>query len=275
VSPTGARAAAAAADPSRAQRACFAATVPTPLLDWAPAAAYFSACAAPAAGVRVPRVSGDSNDSESDSDDEPETPDASAAAAADGAGAATLSPTLPATPAPAAPVALVVNLTELHSLHDAAALAAAPAAPVAYAWCPVPDYRPPSLAQCHWLAALALLCRRGGAACAFHCAAGRGRTGVALAAAAVLRAHLAGAPLAPGAAVAAVRAERPLSVETEEQEAVIDAYAALLERLRVPAAGDDVRDDGGSSDGCRCGLARALHLPLTMTDSVGDGVSVA
>ena len=183
----------------------------------------------------------------------------------------------PSLVSPALPLALVVNLTELHSLHDAARLRAA--AGLGYAWCPVPDYRPPSLAQCHWLAALAALCRRAGAAVAFHCAAGRGRTGVALAAAAALAAHLEGRPagLRAGAAVAAVRAQRPLSVETEAQERVVDAYARLLARCgrrRDAALRRALRREGADQDSgaaslaaasvpCRCGLPAQLHCTAT------------
>ena len=87
---------------------------------------------------------------------------------------------------------------------------------------PVPDFTPPTLAQVghgvdaieHALAA--------GQNVAVHCGAGLGRTGTLLACYLVKRG------LGPDEAVARIRALRPGSVETPQQEETVKAYARHL-----------------------------------------------
>jgi atypical dual specificity phosphatase len=57
---------------------------------------------------------------------------------------------------------------------------------------------------------------------AVHCGAGLGRTGTLLAA------YLVSTGVTPGEAMARVRAARPGSIETEEQEAAVHRYAGRL-----------------------------------------------
>jgi atypical dual specificity phosphatase len=84
---------------------------------------------------------------------------------------------------------------------------------------PVPDFTPPTLAQLdHGIAAVEQAIADGQKV-AVHCGAGLGRTGTLLACYLVKRG------LGPDEAIARVRAVRPGSVETPEQEIAVKNYA--------------------------------------------------
>jgi len=87
---------------------------------------------------------------------------------------------------------------------------------------PVADFTAPTPAQIALVIAAMDAYHAAGLPVVVHCAGGRGRTGTLLACALVARGESA------VDAIAAVRAARPGSIETAEQEAAIAAYAAML-----------------------------------------------
>lgn len=86
----------------------------------------------------------------------------------------------------------------------------------------VPDMCAPTLDQLHRGVQYIDAIVDGGGAVAVHCAAGMGRTGTFLAAYLVARGQ--GAK----SAVRAVREKRPGSIETVEQEVIIERFAELI-----------------------------------------------
>lgn len=87
---------------------------------------------------------------------------------------------------------------------------------------PVPDFTPPSLETIRRFIEHAKFHRHEKHAIAVHCGAGIGRTGTMLAAYLVWRG------MEANEAIELVRQKRPGSVETEEQEVAVRAFAASL-----------------------------------------------
>jgi atypical dual specificity phosphatase len=87
---------------------------------------------------------------------------------------------------------------------------------------PVPDFTPPMPAQLDAGIAAIETARRAGQRVAVHCGGGLGRTGTLLAC------YLVHEGLSASEAIARVRAARPGSIETPEQEGAVHAYAARL-----------------------------------------------
>ena len=79
---------------------------------------------------------------------------------------------------------------------------------------------PPSLREIEEFLAFSTVCIENGKPVLVHCGAGLGRTGTMLACYLVERGH------EPATAIYKVRAERPGSIETNEQEMAIFKYAS-------------------------------------------------
>jgi atypical dual specificity phosphatase len=88
---------------------------------------------------------------------------------------------------------------------------------------PVADFTAPTLTQIAAAVSAIDDFRARGLPVAVHCAAGRGRTGT------ILAAYLVSQGATAEAAIAQVRAQRPGSIETPEQEAVIREYVRQRE----------------------------------------------
>jgi atypical dual specificity phosphatase len=125
----------------------------------------------------------------------------------------------------AAGVRVVINLGEQPLLTPAAAADAG----LRVTELPVPDFAAPTLAQLEAATATIEQARAAGEPVAVCCGAGLGRTGTVLAAVLVRR----GRPA--GEAIAEVRARRPGSIETPEQEAAVRAYERALRAAGGPA----------------------------------------
>ncbi len=98
---------------------------------------------------------------------------------------------------------------------------------------PVEDFHPPSPEQLLSITAWIREQVGAGRAVAVHCMAGLGRTGT------VLAAWLVAEGAEPDRAIAEVRARRPGSIETREQEGAVHAFArALAGRGDREIAGD-------------------------------------
>ncbi len=88
---------------------------------------------------------------------------------------------------------------------------------------PVPDMEPPTDRQLDHLLDTIRRANEAGMGAVVHCGAGLGRTGT------VLAAYFVSRGLSPREAVAKVRAIRPGSIETADQERAIEAFARRLE----------------------------------------------
>jgi len=89
---------------------------------------------------------------------------------------------------------------------------------------PVADFGTPELTQIETFVAFQKQAESDGLPVAVHCGAGHGRTGTLLACALVQRG------LTAAAALARLRALRPLSIETDEQEDLVRAFEEYVRR---------------------------------------------
>lgn len=94
---------------------------------------------------------------------------------------------------------------------------------------PVEDFTPPTLGQIRSFVEFARRVIDSGHGVAVHCAAGQGRTGTMLAC------YLVSLGLPPEEAMDSVRAIRPGSIETPQQEARVREYARTLRTEKDPA----------------------------------------
>lgn len=100
---------------------------------------------------------------------------------------------------------------------------------------PVADFAPPAREQVDRFAAFLQALETKRIPVVVHCGAGLGRTGTMLACALIFRG------LSPQHAVDKVRALRPYSIETREQEEFVREYAEVLRRRReegIPLCGE-------------------------------------
>ena len=91
-----------------------------------------------------------------------------------------------------------------------------------YLHLPIPDMSPPSPREIEDFLAFSTVCIEKGKPVLVHCGAGLGRTGTMLACYLVELGH------EPATAIYKVRAERPGSIETHEQEMAIFRYASSV-----------------------------------------------
>ena len=111
-------------------------------------------------------------------------------------------------------ISLLINLAE--RAHDPDALARHGLVELHL---PVPDFTPPQPDQLEQATAAIENAITAGQRVVVHCLGGYGRTGTLLAC------YLVRTGMPPSEAIARVRAQRPGSIETAEQEAAIAAYA--------------------------------------------------
>lgn len=97
-----------------------------------------------------------------------------------------------------------------------------------YLHLPIPDFTPPSGEQIEAFLRFYNEMEAEGRGTLVHCGAGMGRTGTMLACALVEKG------MGAESAIDKVRTERPHSIETEEQEEAIRAFAALLAKRKKP-----------------------------------------